>query len=73
MRNVLLLSEDKSLRKEVAALLPKGYKLALGGKTSISGRDEYFVIVDIDTAGAHIIKEYSGRTFVMAVTDQERP
>jgi DNA-binding NtrC family response regulator len=72
MKKVLLLTKDKILEQEVSAILPKGYKLATGSKTGISGRDEYFVLVDLDTTDAQVIKEYSERTFVIAVTDQER-
>jgi two-component system nitrogen regulation response regulator GlnG len=72
MRKVLLLTKDGSLSKEVSGLLPKGYKLVLGGKAGISNKDEYVVFVDIDTENAHVIKEYSERTIVVAVTDQER-
>jgi two-component system nitrogen regulation response regulator GlnG len=72
MRKVLLLTKDGSLTREVSGLLPKGYKLVPGGKPGISNKDEYVVFVDIDTENAHVIKEYSERTIVVAVTDQER-
>ncbi|HYA88142.1 MAG TPA: sigma-54 dependent transcriptional regulator [Nitrospirota bacterium] len=72
MKKVLLLSKDRSFEQEVSAILPKGYNLATGRKTEISGRNEYFVLVDLDSTDAHVIKEYSEQTFVIAVTGQER-
>ncbi len=72
MKKVLLLTKDQSLEQEVSAILPKGYKLTTGRKSGISGRDEYFVLVDLDSIDAQVIKGYSERTFVIAITDQER-
>jgi len=72
MRKVLLLTKDGSLTREVSGLLPKGYKLVPGGKAGLPNKDEHVVFVDIDTENAHVIKEYSERTIVVAVTDQER-
>ncbi len=72
MKKVLLLTKDKALEQEVSAILPKGYKLDTGRKVGISGRNAYFVLVDLDSADAHVIKDHSKQTFVVAVTGQER-
>ena len=72
MKNVLMLTKDKFLEQEVSAILPKGYRLAAGRTAEVSSRNEYFVLVDLDSTDAHVIKEYSKQTFVIAVTDQEQ-
>ena len=74
MPRIMVFTEDDSLSREVQDLLPKGYKLVKpGGKTmmTISDRDEYIVLVDIDTKNGQLIREYAEKAFVIAVTDQE--
>jgi len=72
MIKALLLSRDISLAQEVSDLLPKGYELVHDLEGRISNRDDYIVIVDIDTTVVSIIKDYSELTFVIAVTGQEK-
>lgn len=72
MKKVLLRSQEEALAQEISALLPKGYALELDHGNRASSRDEYIVFVDIDTSVASVIKEYSGHTFVIAVTGQEK-
>ncbi len=72
MKKILLLTKDGALVQEVSGVLPKGYKLVNGRKAGVSGRGEYFVLVDLDSIAPQVIKEYSDQTFVIAVTDQER-
>jgi two-component system nitrogen regulation response regulator GlnG len=72
MKEVLLLTKDDSLIEEVATLLPKGCRLTAAQAAGPASREEYFMLIDLDTSDAHLIKEFSQRTVVIAVTDQER-
>lgn len=73
MRKILLISGDKVLAKELAGLLPKGYKLtgAQSKKAPVTAGISC-IVLDLDTVEIHLIKEYSEKTFVVAVTGQER-
>ncbi|MGE5808390.1 MAG: sigma-54 interaction domain-containing protein [Nitrospirota bacterium] len=72
MRTVLLLTKDGSLKTEVSALLPKGYKLVAGEEKKALPADLACIVFDIDTLEVHRIKEYGEKSFVLAVTDQEQ-
>jgi two-component system nitrogen regulation response regulator GlnG len=72
MKKILLLTKDAALEQEVSGVLPKGYKLASRPKAGVSDRDEYFVLVDLDSIDPQVIKGYSEQTFVVAVTGEER-
>ncbi len=73
MKKVLLVTNTTGLAKELFSVLPKGYKLAAmkPHKTSVSP-DTACIVFDMDSMDIHRIKEYSEKTFVIAVTDQER-
>ncbi len=71
MKKVQLLTKDKTLEQEVSAILPRSYKLETGRRIG-AGRNEFFVLVDLDSTDAQVIKEYSAQTFVIAITGQER-
>ena len=70
MRGVLLLTASNDLAAEFQNLLPKNVRLLSEGDPPPA--DESFVFIDIDTIKVERIREYAGRTFVIAVTDQER-
>jgi DNA-binding NtrC family response regulator len=73
MQVVLLVTSDHVLAREFPLLLPKGHKVVIAkpGPAATDG-DGSFVFVDIDTAGPEQVREYAGRTFVIALTEQER-
>jgi DNA-binding NtrC family response regulator len=73
MRNILLMSDKGSLAKELAAILPRGYKLdqARANKAPMTNGTAC-VFFDIDSEEVHRIKELSKKTFVIAVTQQEK-
>ena len=72
MRTLLLITEERGLESELRAVLPKGYGLAVEGQDARAGRDGGpFVFLDIDTIEVRRIREFSGRSFVIAVTGQE--
>jgi len=73
MRNIVLISQEGGLAKELAAILPKGYKLdrARAEKASVSGGTAC-VFFDIDSEEVHRIKDLSKKIFVVAVTQQEK-
>jgi len=73
MRNIVLMSQEGGLAKELAAILPKGYKLdrARAEKASVSGGTAC-VFFDIDSEEVHRIKDLSKKIFVVAVTQQEK-
>ncbi|HEX9113283.1 MAG TPA: sigma 54-interacting transcriptional regulator, partial [Nitrospirota bacterium] len=68
----MLLTKDGSLKTEVSALLPKGYKLVAGEEKKARPADLACIVFDIDTLEVHQIKEYGEKSFVLAVTDQEQ-
>lgn len=75
MPNVILITNDKSgsLPKELARVLPKGYRLShsLPG-TVLRGDDLACLAFDMDSVDVSLIKEYSRKGLVLAVTGQER-
>jgi two-component system nitrogen regulation response regulator GlnG len=74
MPNVLLITSDKngSLPKELARALPKGYRLShsLPGDV-LYGGDLACLVFDLDSVDVSLIKEYSRKGLVLAVTGQE--
>jgi DNA-binding NtrC family response regulator len=73
MERILVLSQDGSLAREVSDVVPKSYKIITEpprdeGRSRVS----YFVIVDIDTCPIYQVEGYSEKTFVIAVTRQEK-
>jgi two-component system nitrogen regulation response regulator GlnG len=72
MNKVFLLSKDESLAEELSPLLPKGHTLVTKTPAPSSVDGSAFLFLDMDTMPIHLIKEYSGRTFVIAVTGQEK-
>jgi len=73
MQTVLLVTSDHILAREFPQLLPKGHKVVIA-KPGPAATDDNgsFVFVDIDTAGTEQVREYAGKTFVIALTEQER-
>jgi two-component system nitrogen regulation response regulator GlnG len=73
MQTVLFMTSNSGLIKEFPQLLPKGYKLMTAAPGSAVFDDGGpFVFIDIDTEGVERIREFAGRTSVIAVTEQER-
>jgi two-component system nitrogen regulation response regulator GlnG len=73
MQKILLLSEDASLVKELSTALPKGSKVVSARSRKALPLDVSSVLfLDMDSIDLHLIKEYSSKTFVIAITDQER-
>ncbi len=72
MPTVMLQTGDKTLVKELIDILPKGFKLITGGEPGIKAPHAFSVFLDIDSVGVHRIKEYSEKTFVIAITNQDR-
>jgi two-component system nitrogen regulation response regulator GlnG len=73
MQKILLLTEDTSLTKELSAALPKGTKLTSSRSQKASTLEaSAFVFLDMDTVNMYLIKEYSQKTFIIAITNQEK-
>jgi DNA-binding NtrC family response regulator len=68
MKKILLLTKDKSLQKELSAVLPGGYKIFK--RLSVTG--DSIIFVDIDTLGTGLIRDYSQEAFVIAVTKKKK-
>ncbi len=68
MKKIWLLTKDDSLRKELSAVLPPGYKIFK--RLSVIG--DSFIFADIDTLGTGVIREYSDKAFVIAVTKKKK-
>ncbi len=72
MSTMLLVSKDDGLAKELADALPKGARIRTVSpqKPSLpSGLPLLFF--DMDSVPLHLVKEFSGKAFVIAVTCQE--
>jgi DNA-binding NtrC family response regulator len=67
MHNIILLSKDAALRKELSAVLPKGYKLV----AETGAGKEAFIFFDIDTMRPGTIRDLTEKNFVIAVTKQK--
>ena len=73
MHKVLLVTSDIRLAGEIPQLMPKGHKIVMvapGSKAVVDSGS--FVFVDIDSVGAEQIRQFAGKTFVIAVTNEER-
>ncbi len=68
METICLLTKDDALKKELSAVLPKGYKTV----TRLSGNEDNIIFLDIDSLGTGLIREYCERTFVVAVTNKKK-
>ncbi len=74
MQKILAVSEDtENFARKLSDVLPKGYKLARSQQSNISlTPDISCIFFDLDTIGAHHIKEYANKLFVIATTAQEK-
>lgn len=66
MEKILLLTKDNSLIKEADAALPKGFRMF-----TREGSNAPIILLDIDTVGSGLIREYSEESLVVAVTTQK--
>jgi two-component system, NtrC family, nitrogen regulation response regulator GlnG len=67
MKTVGVLTKGSSLRKEISALLPRQYMLAVNAPKE----KEAFLFFDLDTMKPGLIRELSDSNFVIAVTQQK--
>ncbi|MDA8214242.1 MAG: sigma-54 dependent transcriptional regulator [Nitrospiraceae bacterium] len=67
MKEIVLLTKDNSLKKELSDMLPKGVRLS--NRTSID--KDAFVFFDLDTMRPGIIKELRDTALVIAITRQK--
>jgi len=72
MQKILVLSEDSgSFEKKLSEALPKGYQLVRSQLPNIPPvANISCVFFDLDTVGAHHIKEFANKIFVIAATAQ---
>ncbi len=68
MEKICLQTKDNALKKELSAVLPKGYKAVAG----LSGSEGNIVFHDIDTLGMALIRDYGEKNFVVAVTGRRK-
>ncbi len=68
MEKIFLQTKDKDLKKELTAVLPKGYKII----TRLSDNIVNIVFLDIDTFGIAPIRDYGDSTFVVAITSRKK-
>jgi DNA-binding NtrC family response regulator len=66
MKKICLLTKDAVLEKELATVIPKGFKV-VKGRSETKGN---FIFIDIDSFKAGVIKEFSEKTFIIAITNQ---
>lgn len=71
MKKILLFSNDGSLSRELASILPKYHKLVSTGETNGTGQPSV-IFFDMDSVDLQQIREYSRQAFVVAVTAQEK-
>jgi hypothetical protein len=72
MQTILLLTHDDSLVNELLTVLPKGHRLVSGGEMTASADGEPIVIIEINCFDIGRIRAYMGKSFVLALTKQER-
>lgn len=74
MKNVVLVANgDGTLDKELSGLLPRGFKLIrIGQQGPSADLDSACVFFDMDSVDVPLIKNYSGKSFVIAITEEER-
>jgi DNA-binding NtrC family response regulator len=75
MKKVLLITNDKSgsVAKELTRALPQGYRFAHAEPGAVfSGDGLACLVFDMDSVDAYLIKEYSRKALVLAVTAEER-
>ena len=68
IKDIVLLTKDDSLKKELSDILPKGFRLSM----QISGSSPAVIFFDIDSMKAGPIRQFSDRNLVIAVTRQKR-
>lgn len=68
IKEIVLLTKDDSLKKELSDILPKGFRLSM----QISGSSPAVIFFDIDSMKAGPIRQFSDRNLVIAVTGQKR-
>lgn len=67
MKEIVLLTKDTSLRRELSDMLPKGFNIS----SRISIDKNTFVFFDMDTIKLELIKELCDKAFVIAITRQK--
>ena len=74
MQKILLITKDTGLAEDLSSVLPRGYKLATAAKQPDASAvtPDAFVFIDIDSMEVALVRDYVGRTFVIAVTKAER-
>ncbi len=68
MEKIYLQTKDNELKKELSAILPKGYKSV----ARLTGNEGNIVFHDIDTLGTALIRDYGEKNFVVAVTNRKK-
>src|SRR3990172_3210145 len=73
MRNILLLTTNSGLKRELTSALLKGHTLVTEDRRpSGTSRGVACVFIALDTVDIGRIREHSGKAFVIAVTSEER-
>ncbi|HET6514795.1 MAG TPA: sigma-54 dependent transcriptional regulator [Thermodesulfovibrionales bacterium] len=65
---ILLITKENVLKRDLEAVLPKGFRLT----RQQSGSESNVIFVDIDSSGVGAVRELSERAFVVAITGQKR-
>ncbi len=72
MEKILLLSRDDSLEGELASAVAPGFTVVRGTGLKTDGVEDHIIFFDMDTMDISLTKKASEKTFVIAVTREER-
>src|SRR3990172_2273973 len=72
MEKILLLSRDDSLEGELASAVAPGFTVVRGTGLKTDGAEDHIIFFDMDTMNISLTKEAAEKTFVIAVTREER-
>ena len=72
MKTLWLITKDAGLKKEAAAVLPKGLKIKALPVGKVRGLQDQLVLYDMDSCGTGLLEECAARNFVICVTKQKR-
>ncbi len=72
MKTLRLSTKDAGLKKEIAAVLPKGFKLTKLSGVKVGTLEHQLILYDMDSLGTRLLEDYSRNNFVICVTKQKR-
>lgn len=72
MKTLWLITKDAGLKKEITAVLPKGFKIKTLNSGKADALQHQLILYDMDSLGTGRLEETSKANFVICVTKQKR-